>query len=65
MPEVIALFTLAGLFSGLALGWYLRRINAWCPQCGHALTCGGCGERPNWSPPRRVRRRPLRAYRGR
>jgi hypothetical protein len=56
MPELIVLIALAGLFAGLALGWYLRRVIAWCPQCGDALTCAGCGERPNWSPPRRVQR---------
>ncbi|WP_245973122.1 hypothetical protein [Actinoplanes lutulentus] len=38
---VSAIVGLLSLFSGVALGWYLRRTNDWCPTCGEQLTCGG------------------------
>lgn len=37
-----ALLVLAGVLAGIALGWYLRRINTWCPHCGDVMTCKGC-----------------------
>lgn len=43
---VTALLVLIGLMAGLALGWYLRRINTWCPTCGDTLVCAGCGRWP-------------------
>jgi hypothetical protein len=43
---MIALVALSSLLVGLALGWYLRRVNAWCPECGDFLTCSTCGSRP-------------------
>jgi hypothetical protein len=41
-----ALIGLATLLAGVALGWYLRRANTWCPDCGDQLRCVGCGGRP-------------------
>ena len=38
---VSAIVGLLSLFSGVALGWYLRRTNDWCPACGEQLTCHG------------------------
>ena len=29
---MIAMVGLLALLTGVALGWYLRRINSWCPQ---------------------------------
>ena len=43
-----ALAGLAGLLAGVALGWYLRRNNAWCEHCGEQLSCEGCGTRAAW-----------------
>ncbi|GAA0794489.1 hypothetical protein [Spirilliplanes yamanashiensis] len=37
------------LLIGVALGWYLRRINSWCRQCGDRLTCQGCGTDASWA----------------
>jgi hypothetical protein len=45
---VAALIGLASLLAGVALGWYLRRANDWCPRCGDQLTCEGCGARAAW-----------------
>ncbi|MEU4618361.1 hypothetical protein AB0G04_00060 [Actinoplanes sp. NPDC023801] len=30
---VAALVGLMSLFAGVALGWYLRSTNDWCPDC--------------------------------
>jgi hypothetical protein len=38
-----AIIGLASLLAGVALGWYLRRANNWCPDCGDQLSCVGCG----------------------
>jgi hypothetical protein len=38
-----AVIGLASLLAGVALGWYLRRTNDWCPDCGDQLTCTACG----------------------
>ena len=38
-----ALIGLASLLAGVALGWYLRRANNWCPECGDQLICVACG----------------------
>jgi hypothetical protein len=40
-----ALIGLASLLVGVALGWYLRRANDWCPHCGDQLRCVACGSR--------------------
>jgi hypothetical protein len=48
---VAALVGLFGLLTGVALGWYLRRTNDWCPTCGEQLACNGCGNKAAW--PRR------------
>ncbi len=56
MIELIVFAALPALAVGTALGWYLRRINAWCPRCGDDLTCVGCGRRPTWSSPGRAHR---------
>jgi hypothetical protein len=48
---VAALVGLLSLLAGVALGWYLRRSNDWCPHCGDQLACDGCGGRAAW--PRR------------
>ena len=40
-----ALIGLASLLAGVALGWYLRRANNWCSNCGDQLTCAVCGGR--------------------
>ncbi len=42
---------LVSLLAGVALGWYLRRTNDWCPDCGDELVCVGCGRHGAW--PRR------------
>ena len=44
------LLGLVNLLAGVALGWYLRRANAWCPQCGDRMTCAGCGNQAAWAP---------------
>jgi hypothetical protein len=36
---VACVATLAG---GLSLGWYLRKKERWCPECGGVLTCPEC-----------------------
>jgi hypothetical protein len=53
MAELIALVIVVSLLTGVAIGWYLRRINAWCPHCGAILNCSMCGSRPTWSSPGR------------
>jgi hypothetical protein len=40
-----AVIGLASLLAGVALGWYLRRANDWCPDCGDELSCGACDSR--------------------
>ena len=45
---VSAIVGLLSLFSGVALGWYLRRTNDWCPTCGEQLTCGDCKMSVHW-----------------
>lgn len=55
MVELIALVIVASLLTGVAIGWYLRRINAWCPHCGAIMNCSVCGSRPTWSSPGRTR----------
>ncbi|GIJ50142.1 hypothetical protein Val02_70280 [Virgisporangium aliadipatigenens] len=52
---MVTLITVFGLLAGVALGWYLRSVNTWCPQCGDAMSCAGCGKRPSWSSPGRNR----------
>jgi hypothetical protein len=55
MTEIFVLVTVSGLL-GVALGWYLRRVTVWCPQCGDHLSCATCGRRPTWFSPGRTRR---------
>ncbi|GLY05128.1 MULTISPECIES: hypothetical protein [Actinoplanes] len=45
---VSAIVGLLSLFAGVALGWYLRRTNDWCPTCGEQLTCGACTVSVDW-----------------
>jgi hypothetical protein len=40
-----AVIGLASLLAGVALGWYLRSANTWCPDCGDQLRCVACGGR--------------------
>jgi hypothetical protein len=49
MPVLVGLIGLTGILAGIAMGWYLRSVNAWCPQCGAAVSCTACGRRPQWS----------------
>lgn len=44
------LLAVLNLLIGIALGWYLRRANSWCRQCGDRLTCQGCGTDASWTP---------------
>jgi hypothetical protein len=39
---VAAFVGLLSLLAGVALGWYLRRTNEWCPGCGDQLGCERC-----------------------
>jgi hypothetical protein len=51
MTGAITVAALVGLFSllaGVALGWYLRRANDWCSNCGDQLACDGCGNKAAW-----------------
>jgi hypothetical protein len=48
---VAAVVGLLSLLGGVALGWYLRRTNDWCPTCGEQLACGGCGSGAAWPKP--------------
>ncbi|GAB2581706.1 hypothetical protein Aab01nite_58840 [Paractinoplanes abujensis] len=41
---VAAVVGLLSLLAGVALGWYLRRANTWCPDCGDQMACAGCGK---------------------
>jgi hypothetical protein len=45
---VAAFVGLLSLLGGVALGWYLRRSNDWCPSCGEQLSCEGCGAGAAW-----------------
>jgi hypothetical protein len=45
---VAAFVGLLSLLGGVALGWYLRRSNDWCPACGEQLACEGCGAGAAW-----------------
>jgi hypothetical protein len=56
MTTFITLVAILCLLVGMAAGWYLRRVNNWCPQCGDVLTCNACGSRATWYPPSRARR---------
>ena len=48
---VAAVVGLLSLLAGVALGWYLRRTNDWCPACGEQLACEGCGAGAAWPKP--------------
>lgn len=39
-----ALLLVLGALIGVGLGWYLRRINTWCPHCGDVMVCRGCSK---------------------
>jgi hypothetical protein len=47
LTAAILIGALIGIAIGVALGWYLRRANRWCPQCGGTLTCSACADRPH------------------
>ncbi|TMM34971.1 MAG: hypothetical protein E6F99_20925 [Actinobacteria bacterium] len=49
MFMLIVLVALGSLLVGLTVGWYLRRIERLCPQCGDVLSCAACRRRPAWS----------------
>ena len=53
MLALVALVGLLSLVAGVALVWYLRRANVWCPHCGGQLTCEGCRAGASW-PRRRI-----------
>jgi hypothetical protein len=48
---VAAIVGLLSLLGGVALGWYLRRNNEWCPACGEQMACEGCGATSTWQNP--------------
>jgi hypothetical protein len=48
---IAAVVGLLSLLAGVALGWYLRRTNDWCPACGDQLACDGCGAGAAWPRP--------------
>jgi hypothetical protein len=51
MTGVVTIATLVGLVCllfGVALGWYLRRTNDWCANCGDQLACEACGNKAAW-----------------
>ena len=54
---VAALVGLLSLLAGVALGWYLRRTNDWCPTCGEQLACNSGGSRA--AGPRRRAKAPI------
>jgi len=39
---VAAVVGLLSLLAGVALGWYARRTNDWCPTCGEQMGCEHC-----------------------
>jgi len=45
---VAAFVGLLSLLAGVALGWYLRRTNDWCPSCGEQMGCAHCGQGAAW-----------------
>jgi hypothetical protein len=45
---LVAIVGVVCLLAGVALGWYLRRSNDWCPHCGDQLGCDTCGGRAAW-----------------
>ena len=45
---VAAFVGLLSLLAGVALGWYLRRANNWCPSCGDQLACEACDASGDW-----------------
>jgi hypothetical protein len=57
LAVLLTLTGLAGLLAGIASGWYLRSINAWCPRCGTVISCTACGVRLSWSHQRWISRR--------
>jgi len=50
-----AFLVLVGALLGVALSWYLRRINKWCPHCGDVMVCDSCSQTPRSRRPRPVR----------
>jgi hypothetical protein len=56
MTTFVTLVAILCLFIGLAAGWYLRRVNTWCPECGETLACTACGGRPALYPENHTRR---------
>lgn len=47
---VAAFVGLLSLLAGVALGWYLRRTNEWCPTCGEAMGCEACRRAADLTP---------------
>ena len=50
MLQLAVMLAFVALAAGTALGWYLRSATAWCPHCGHTLSCTSCGQRPTRRP---------------
>ncbi|MFI5936294.1 hypothetical protein [Actinoplanes sp. NPDC051494] len=46
---VAALIAVAGLLSGMAIGWRLRRTNDTCAHCGGQLSGNTRDTQPAWS----------------
>lgn len=57
---VAAVVGLLSLLAGVALGWYLRRANNWCPSCGDQLACESCGASATWPMGRETPPSPVR-----
>ncbi len=47
---VIIAAVITAAVAGVALGWFLRSITSWCPQCGHGVQCASC----NWRAGERI-----------
>jgi hypothetical protein len=47
MLVFVVIASAAGI-GGVALGWALRAMTSWCPQCGSGLWCSNCDLRPGF-----------------
>ncbi|MCW2687999.1 MAG: hypothetical protein JWR37_2889 [Mycobacterium sp.] len=46
MLAFIAAMAVVAVAAGTALGWVLRSVTSWCPDCGEHLRCSACDRRP-------------------
>ena len=46
LAVLVTIGLVASLLLGLATGWFLRPIAAWCRTCGGTMACTSCGHRP-------------------